>query len=60
MNDNYKNWDIKKGDYQKQHDNPDQYFHGYETKKKFSKASKYLIGIGIVVISLGIIIAAVL
>lgn len=58
MNEKYKNWAITKGDYQKETDNPEKYFHGYKTKKKLGKITKLIFGVGAALVVLAIIIAA--
>jgi len=60
MNERYKNWSITKGDYQKDIDHPQNYHHGYINWKKLSKVTKVAIGVGVTIILLSIIIAAII
>ncbi|RMD49627.1 MAG: hypothetical protein D6830_04490 [Ignavibacteria bacterium] len=60
MNKNFKNWDIKKGDYQRESENPMIYHESYKIKKRLGKMSKILLSVFGVFIVIIIIVAAVL
>lgn len=58
VDEQYKKWDISKGDYERHFDNPLHYTESYKTKIKIKKITKIIIGSVIAIAVIGIVIAA--